>query len=297
MFSATQAAVTRDAVGLVTRLYHRLAERRAAPLDELRDFVLQSVWCMFAEDLRQLDGHVFTRVVDELLAHPERSSADDLGGLFEWLNREGPRPPGGLYVGTRFVNGGLFRQPARVHLDREEMTALGLACEYDWRRVEPHIFGSLLEGALGHEAQWDLGAHYTHEVDIQKVVKPSIVDPWRERIEMPTRSKQARMLQNELLSYVVLDPACGSGNFLYIAYRELRRLEHRLHVRERELRVAAGLRRDVAPLRLPRRLLLAQQHQGDRDQLVRGGARPSHAMDGSQARRRRTRPQRSDTSA
>lgn len=245
VFNASQAAVTGEAVGLVTTLYHRLTDRRAGPLDEVRDFMLQSVWCMFAESLRQLDGRVFTRIVDDLLAHGERSSADDLGGLFDWLNREGPRPPGGLYADTRYVNGGLFAHPAHVHLDREELVALRLACEYDWHLVEPHIFGSLLEGALGHESQWELGAHYTHEVDIQKVVKPSIVDPWRERIENADTFEQARLLQGELLNYVVLDPACGSGNFLYVAYRELRRLEHRLHVRERELRLAAGLRRDV----------------------------------------------------
>ncbi len=117
-----------------------------------------------------------------------------------------------------------------------------LACEYDWRKVEPHIFGSLLEGALGRESQWALGAHYTHEVDIQKVIKPSIVDPWRERIEDATTLAQVQQLQNELLNYVVLDPACGSGNFLYIAYRELRRLEQRLHEKERDLRLAQGRR-------------------------------------------------------
>jgi len=159
VFSATQSAVTREAVGLVTNLYHELADRRAAPLDELRDFMLQSVWCMFAEDLHQLDGRVFTRVVDGLLGHAERSSADDLGGLFEWLNREGPRPTAGLYVGTRFVNGGLFTNPAHVHLDQQELAILALACEYDWRRVEPHIFGSLLEGALGRHSKGSQAVH------------------------------------------------------------------------------------------------------------------------------------------
>jgi hypothetical protein len=119
---------------------------------------------------------------------------------------------------------------------------LGLACEYDWRKVEPHIFGSLLEGALGKEAQWALGAHYTHEADIQKVVQPCIVEPWRERIENATTLQHVHQLQHDLLNFVVLDPACGSGNFLYIAYRELRRLERRLHDRERELRKQAGLR-------------------------------------------------------
>ncbi len=242
IFIASQAAVTRRAVQHVTGLFQRLGDRRAAGPDELRDFLLQAVWCMFAEDLGQLEGHLFTQIVDDLIANQQRSSADDLGQLFEWLNRPGERPPGGLYATTRYVNGGLFAHPARVHLDAEELATLRLACDYDWRRVEPHIFGSLLEGALGPEAQGKLGAHYTHEVDIQKAIKPTIVDPWRERIEAAATLRDVQRLQNELLDFVVLDPACGSGNFLYIAYREMRRLEQRLHEKERELRLAAGRR-------------------------------------------------------
>jgi N-6 DNA Methylase len=241
VFLSSQEAVTREAVEHVTDLYAELRERRAADSDVLRDFILQSVWCMFAEDLGQLEGHLYTRIVNELLANPQRSSADDLGGLFRWLNTPGDRPAGGFYAETRYVNGGLFANPAAVHLASEELEQLRAACEFDWKRVEPHIFGSLLEGALGRESQWILGAHYTHTVDIMKVVGPSIVVPWRERIENAETVEQARQLQNELLNYVVLDPACGSGNFLYIAYRELRQIEKRLRARERELRREAGM--------------------------------------------------------
>jgi hypothetical protein len=112
----------------------------------------------FAEDLGQLEGRLFSRLIDELIAHPRHSSADDLGLLFERLSRDTPRPPGGLYAEKRFVNGGLFQEPAHVHLESEELIVLALACEYDWRKVEPHIFGSLLEAALGRDAQWALGA-------------------------------------------------------------------------------------------------------------------------------------------
>jgi hypothetical protein len=242
VFVASQEAVTREAVQHLTTLYTQLGDRRAAGPDELRDFLLQSVWCLFAEDLGQLEGFLFTRIVDDLIVNPQRSSADDLGALFEWLNRPGERPSGGLYATTRYVNGGLFEHPARVHLGPDELAALRQACEYDWRKVEPHIFGSLLQGALGPEAQHALGAHYTHEVDIQKVIKPTIVNPWRERTEAASTLAQVQQVQNELLNYVVLDPACGSGNFLYIAYREMRRLEQRLHKKERELRRAQGRR-------------------------------------------------------
>ncbi len=243
VFLASQEAVTREAVRLMTNLYHRLGDRHAAGPDVRQNFLLQSLWCMFAEDLGQLEGHLYTRIVEGLIENRQRSSADDLGGLFQWLNRPGARPAGGLYADTRYVNGGLFDEPAEIHLEHEELLVLRLACEYDWRKVEPHIFGSLLQGTLGGDAQHALGAHYTHEVDIQKVIKPTIVDPWREQIENATTLAEVQALQNQLLNYVVLDPACGSGNFLYTAYRELRRLERRLHEREAKLRLAQGRRR------------------------------------------------------
>lgn len=248
VFLSSEEAVTKEAVRYVTDLHAELKERRAADPDVLRDFVLQCVWCMFAEDLGQLEGHLFTRIVDDLIANPQRSSVDDLGGLFRWLNNPGARPEGGLYADTRYVNGGLFAEAAEVHLATSELEALRAACEFDWKRVEPHIFGSLLEGALGPESQRILGAHYTHAVDIMKVVGPSIVAPWRERVENAESLPEVEALRQALLNYVVLDPACGSGNFLYIAYRELRQIEQRLKEREREIRTVAGM--PEAPLRL-----------------------------------------------
>ena len=242
VFAGGQAALTREAVVHVVDLYEQLSTRRAAGPDVLRDFLLQSVWCMFAEDLGQIPGRRFSRVVEELIAHPHRSSADELGALFTWLNTPGERPERGLYAGTPYANGGLFEQPARVDLTREELEHLRAAASFQWRDVQPSIFGSLLEGGLGHDQQWRLGAHYTHEADIQKVLQPTIVEPWRERIENLGSHKEAVAAQNDLLDYVVLDPACGSGNFLYVAYRELRRLEQRLHQREVELRRREGLR-------------------------------------------------------
>lgn len=69
-----------------------------------------------------------------------------------------------------------------MHLEADELELVRSACDFDWRRVEPAIFGALLQGALGRERQWALGAHYTAEVDILKIVLPTVVEPWRERI-------------------------------------------------------------------------------------------------------------------
>ena len=242
VFAGGQAQLTREAVVHLVDLYEQLSERRAADPDVLRDFLLQCVWCLFAEDLGQIPEHGFMRILDELIAQPHHSSADELGQLFDWLNRPGDRPEHGLYAGTPYANGGLFENPAHVHLSVGELRHLRDAAQFQWRDVQPSIFGSLLEGGLGHDQQWRLSAHYTHEADIQKVVQPTIVEPWRERIENLTNHAEAVAAQNDLLNYVVLDPACGSGNFLYVAYRELRRLEQRLHEREVELRRKAGLK-------------------------------------------------------
>lgn len=241
VFLRTQAELTREAADCVTQMLAALQERRAGDPEMLRDFALQCVWCMFAEDLQMLPSHLFTRVVDQLLQHPERSSADDLGLLFQYLDEPGLGPEHGLYVGTPYADGALFAKPGVVHLDRNELELLREACDFPWHRVEPAIFGSLLEGALGRERQWSLGAHYTAEVDILKVVLPTVVEPWRDRLAACESLKDVEQAQADLLQYVVLDPACGSGNFLYVAYRELRRIEAALRERAAELRRNAGL--------------------------------------------------------
>jgi hypothetical protein len=149
VFVHDQTEVTREAVELVTDVYRRLQERGAAEPQVLRSFVLQSIWAMFAEDLAMLPSHLFTRVLDGLLADPARSSRDDLGQLFAYLDERDDRPTEGLYAGTPYANGSLFSQPARVHLEREELGLLRQACDSSWRQVEPAIFGALLQGALG----------------------------------------------------------------------------------------------------------------------------------------------------
>jgi hypothetical protein len=240
-FAEDRADLTRKAVALVTDLYNRIRDRQAAGAETLRDFILQCVWSMFAEDLGMLPEYRFSRIVEQLLNASERSSADELGGLFTWLNTPGARPEHGIYQDTPYADGGLFAEPAVVHLDTEELELLAEASRSDWKQVEPAIFGSLLQGALGRERQWAFGAHYTAEADIRKVVEPTVVDPWRERIEACETLEDVQAAQRALAQYVVLDPACGSGNFLYVAYRELRRVEARLRALERRLRREAGL--------------------------------------------------------
>jgi SAM-dependent methyltransferase len=108
------------------------------------------------------------------------------------------------------------------------------AAQENWSKVEPAIFGTLFESSMGKEERHALGAHYTSEADIQKVILPTIIRPWRERIEAAKTLRDLLTLRQEMTEFKVLDPACGSGNFLYVAYREMKRLEAELIIKIQE---------------------------------------------------------------
>jgi hypothetical protein len=248
-FGADRSDLTIEATEKVAEIGRALSQRREGGPDERRDFILQSVWCMFAEDLGLIPEHAFGRIIDSLLENPARSSADDLGRLFVFLATDEmamPRPTGGFYAGTPYANGGLFAEPAHLHLERPELELMKQAASFNWKLVEPAIFGNLLERTLGHEQQWHLGAHYTHEVEIQMIVEPTVVRPWQERLDNIESLEDAKQAQQELLQYKVLDPACGAGNFLYVAYRELRRIERDIASRATELAKQSGAAEQAA---------------------------------------------------
>lgn len=226
-FTEHHRELTQEAAKAVAGVFTSLVDRSAAPPDEIQSFVLQSVWCMFAEDLGLLDGYPFQSTLNEVRSDPSRSAAE-VGFLFRVLNQKGDHNRTGRLAGTTYVNGDLFAAPAQIGLQRTEIDMLLEATAFDWRKVNPTIFGSLLEGVLGKERRWEIGAHYTHEVDIMKIVGPTVVRPWRERMLSATTPAEAWSVLQELCALKVLDPACGCGNFLYVAYRELRALEHEL---------------------------------------------------------------------
>jgi len=170
--------LTKEAAASIARLYQSLKDRSAAPIDEVQRFVMQTVWSLFAEDLGMIDGYPLQNIVEVLRRDPSRSSAAEIGMLFRVLNQKGHHNRQGLLAGTRYVNGELFAKPAEVGLNQDELALIAKAAEHDWRKVDPTIFGSLMEGVLGRERRWELGAHYTHEVDILKIVGPTIIRPW-----------------------------------------------------------------------------------------------------------------------
>ena len=205
VFAEHRRALTTDAAKHMASLYTSLIDRDAAPLEEIQNFTMQAVWCLFAEDLGMLEGYPFQLTVEALLRSPDPQPARDLGFLFRVLNQKSARNRKGLLAGTRYVNGSLFAEPAEIDLNREELQHLHEACAFDWRAVDPTIFGSLMEGVLGEERRAEFGAHYTHEADILKIVTPTIVRPWRERIAATTTPQEARELLDELCAFTVLE--------------------------------------------------------------------------------------------
>ena len=247
-FDLNTVDLARTAVDAVTGLYLSLAER-GLKREVVRDFTLQCTWCCFAEDLGVFEEPVFAAAAKRLARDQSLSTYDVLGELFDWLAREGERPTGGMFQGVPFVNGGLFERPARVELEAAERELLLTAALADWSGVEPAVFGGLFTGTIATERRRAQGAHYTPAAEIQKLVQPTIVRPWRERIEAVESREEGLELLAELSKFRVLDPACGCGNFLYIAYRELRHLERDLLARVVDLHRADGVK---LPNDLPR---------------------------------------------
>lgn len=235
-FAELHKELTAQAAEQIGDVYRLLIERNAAPPDEIIRFIMQSVWTMFAEELGLLEGSPFQKTVEQLLKNPE-DSAQKLGFLFKVLNQKGDQHRKGILAGTRYVNGQLFADPAWIELNAEELKILAEATTHNWSKVEPTIFGSLMERIIAGK----LGAHYTHEIDIMKIVDPTIIRPWQARIDAATTPNEALHVLEELCAFRVLDPACGCGNFLYVSYRELRRLESVVKQRISELSASTGL--------------------------------------------------------
>ncbi|MGV9718721.1 class I SAM-dependent DNA methyltransferase [Rhodococcus pyridinivorans] len=174
----------------------------------------------------------------------EHTTADnlhkDLQGLFEVLDtaeKKRTLPADSPYAPFRYINGGLFHDPLRLPpLNSAFREALIEACEFDWSIISPAVFGSMFQTVKSKEARRHGGEHYTTEENILKTIRPLFLDEYRDRLKRGWDDKaQLTKLHNELGRLRFLDPACGCGNFLIVAYRELRALELEILLRRREL--------------------------------------------------------------
>ncbi len=228
VFRNNQQEITEKAGKRMGELCQMLKVRgKKESFDDLvaQRFVLQCVLAMFAEDRGLLPKDLFVSCVQDCLTGA--SSYDVLGGLFLAMNTPGVTSAG-RYKGVEYFNGGLFERVHPIELTSQELKILEVAALEDWSRVRPAIFGSIFEGTASAVERHKHGMHYTSEVDIMKIVRPTISRFWEERIEAAGTIGELEQLHLELQNYRVLDPACGSGNFLYLAYLELKRIERLL---------------------------------------------------------------------
>ena len=247
-----QAAVTRELAATLAELAASLEASGAAP-DAVFGFLSRSLFTMFAEDARLIPERSFSGLLAEYRDHLG-VLPDALADL--WATMDSGGFSAALKAKLRRFNGGLFAETDALALDARQLDLLLAAAEADWREVEPAIFGTLLERALDPRERHKLGAHYTPRAYVERLVVPAVVDPLREewdaaqaavaQIEADAAEKapeggkarqahdratrnavlaELRRYLARLTSVRVLDPACGSGNFLYVTLEHLKRIE------------------------------------------------------------------------
>ncbi|MDE2403688.1 MAG: class I SAM-dependent DNA methyltransferase [Sphingomonadales bacterium] len=229
------AAVTRNIAGRLASVSKLLEDRGHKP-EPVAHFLMRCLFTMFAEDTGLLEKGSFTEVLGEARSAPD-SFAPMLEDLWRSMDTGGFSPL--LRRTVRRFNGGLFAERQAIALRKEEIGELYEAARHDWTEVEPAIFGTLLEQALDKEERKRLGAHYTPRAYVERLVNATVIDPlqaeWQEvvlgTVERERGSDREAAIRavhdfhEKLAATRVLDPACGTGNFLYVALELLKRLE------------------------------------------------------------------------
>ncbi|WP_141732415.1 class I SAM-dependent DNA methyltransferase [Oligoflexus tunisiensis] len=215
---------------------------------DLEVFLARLMFCLFADDtgIFETKDH-FTYYLET----KTRKDGSDLGSqiinIFDTLDT--PQNNRQLNLDEDlckfpYVNGELFRDRIKIPAFSSESRELLLkCCKFNWERISPAIFGSMFQSALDPESRRDLGAHYTSERNILKVINPLIIENFRKEFEICRRQEEKlKQLLEKIRKIKVLDPACGCGNFLVITYRELRLLETDIHI---ELKKTLGEKHTV----------------------------------------------------
>jgi len=235
----TTASVTEDAARAFAALAESLRRRGEDP-EATAHFLMRLLFCLFAEDIGLLPERLFTTLVERTRTRPSDFAAR-LGLLFAAM------ATGGSFGADDIAhfNGGLFADATVLALTGDDLATLARAAALDWASIEPAIFGTLFERSLDPAKRSQLGAHYTSRDDILLIVEPVLMAPLRRRwadvqeeaqaligrrdaASGAVRTRHQQALERLLLTFTdeiaavrVLDPACGSGNFLYVALKRL----------------------------------------------------------------------------
>jgi hypothetical protein len=242
----TKAAITEDAAQRFAALAQVLRHRGAAP-ERVAHFLNRILFCLFAQHAKLLPDRVVDQLLEAGLQRPDHSNRM-LGALFKAMKEGGEF---GHHV-IQWFNGHLFESGDTIPLEQRDIRELLAVADLDWSAIEPSIFGTLFERGLDPDKRSQIGAHYTDPNSIMQIVDPVVVEPlvaaWRtvhaEIVETLIKADRAqdrsastkyrRHAQQTFNAYLerlrafrVLDPACGSGNFLYLALQSLKDLEHK----------------------------------------------------------------------
>ena len=229
----TVEEVTQETANLFRDIVADMEQHYEDP-ERLARYLNQIVFCLYAEDAGLLPDGLFSEIVRRQFRRPDLFN-QAVDNLFAQMSG------GGLFGSDEIphFNGDLFHSADTVELSTTALQRLGEATQKNWRNIEPSIFGTLFERALDASKRSQLGAHYTGADDIMLVVDPVVMEPLRREWDAARQeagelladgddaAAHARLLvfQQRLASVTVLDPACGSGNFLYLALRSLLDLE------------------------------------------------------------------------
>ena len=229
------AKVTRDIARRLAQV-SRALEKKEYPAQSVAMFLMRCLFTMFAEDVELLPEKSFKKVLADCEAKPT-AFVPKVTQLWEAMNTGGWAHA--LDVEVKRFNGEFFRDKAALPLGREEIGELRQAASYNWREVDPSIFGTLLEQALDPEERKKLGAHYTPRAYVERLVIATVIEPLREdwrNVQATAETKrgagddkgaiaEVSAFHDKLCQIRILDPACGTGNFLYVALELIKRLE------------------------------------------------------------------------
>lgn len=256
----TRQKLTEEAAAEFAELAQRLRDR-GHPSQEVAHFVNRLVFCMFAEYVDLLPKKLFSRLLKSVQNNPSEF-ASRASALFKAMKDGGEA----AWEKVDWFNGGLFNDDIALPLDSDDLKLVLGAAELDWSDIDPSILGTLFERGLDPDKRSQLGAHYTDRDKIIMVVEPVIVRPllaeWvktkceieatlekKKTAKSPSAKSKAHgqaeslytAFLDRLRNFRVLDPACGSGNFLYLALLSLKDLEHRIGIEAEAL----GLHREL----------------------------------------------------
>jgi hypothetical protein len=237
-----RARVTREVAAELAKLSRWLEEQGHEP-QQAASFLMRCIFTMFAEDVELLKGEVFTKALRDRWIPNPKNFRSEIENLWQTMNTGGTF---GFEKILRF-NGSFFTEATAFELPKEQLEVLYAAAAKDWSQVEPAIFGTLLERALEKKERSRLGAHYTPRSYVERLVRPVVMEPLRQQwdeVELelrrlldagegqePTAKQREKAVQEiqgflaDLRRVKILDPACGTGNFLYVTLDLVKGLE------------------------------------------------------------------------